>query len=31
VGHERDARLAFADAAASIPKPTSTRATKERS
>jgi hypothetical protein len=31
VGHERDARLAFADAAASIPKPTTTRPTKERS
>jgi hypothetical protein len=31
VGHERDARLAFADAAASIPKPTTSRATKEKS
>lgn len=31
VGHERDARLAFADAAASIPKPKTPRATKEKS
>ena len=31
VGHERDARLAFADAAASIPAPATTRATKEKS
>lgn len=31
VGHERDARLAFADAAASIPKPTTSRTTKEKS
>jgi hypothetical protein len=31
VGHERDARVAFADAAASIPAPTTTPATKERS
>jgi hypothetical protein len=31
VGHERDARLAFADAAASIPAPTTTPAPKERS
>lgn len=31
VGHERDARLAFADAAASIPAPATTPATKERS
>jgi hypothetical protein len=30
VGHERDARLAFADAAASIPEPASTPATKEK-
>lgn len=31
VGHERDARLAFADAAASIPEPTTTPALKEKS
>jgi len=31
VGHERDARLAFADAAASIPEPTTTPAPKEKS
>ena len=31
VGHERDARLAFADAAASIPQPTTTRTRKEKS
>ncbi|HEU5205810.1 MAG TPA: hypothetical protein VFU17_16075 [Candidatus Limnocylindrales bacterium] len=31
VGHERDARLAFADAAASIPTPKTPRATKEKS
>jgi hypothetical protein len=31
VGHERDARVAFADAAASIPAPATTPASKERS
>ena len=31
VGHERDARLAFADAAASIPEPITKRPTKEKS
>jgi hypothetical protein len=31
VGHERDARLAFADAAASIPAPTTAKTTKEKS
>lgn len=31
VGHERDARIAFADAAASIPTPETTTARKERS
>ena len=31
VGHERDARLAFAEAAASIPAPATTQSRKERS
>ena len=30
VGHERDARLAFAEAASSIPVPATTKASKER-